>query len=55
MVHLVEGLRGGGVLFNQALDAAAAAVIAIVYGFGTSADLGQAVVHRPAVGGGVGG
>ena len=55
VVHLVVGLRGGGALFDQALDAAAAAVIAVLDGFGTGADLGQAVVHRPAVVSGIGG
>ena len=36
VVHLVVGLRGGGALFDQALDAAAAAVIAVLDGFSAS-------------------
>ena len=53
VVHLVVGLGGGGALFHQAFDAAATAVVAILDGLGTGADLGQAVVHRPAVGRGL--
>ena len=54
VIHLVVGLGGGGALFHQAFDTAATAVIAILDGLGCSADLGQAVVHCPGIGGGIG-